>query len=157
MLLYSRPFTVELHRLDFEDFVLIPIAEAAKELTDFDPTCASELNTTGIEWLNINRVLVAGFPSELNEADYENGSLTYQPIILTADLVLKPNEEGIGTVKVCDVEGLKSFDGFSGSPVFAGPRLVGIVLRGSNDTSISQILHFLDVRVFDSIIEHETN
>lgn len=155
MLPYSQPFSVELHREDFEDFVLIPIEESANSISDFDSTCASDLNTTGISWSNVDRCRVAGFPSELNESDYENGFLTYQPVLLTADLISKPNEDGMGTIKVSDAGGLKSFDGFSGSPVFVGSRLVGIVLRGSTDTSKSQFLHFLDVRVFEEIIKHD--
>jgi len=155
MLPFSQPFTVEMQQEDFEDFVLIPIEESAKELVDFDSTCASDLDITGIAWSNINRVIVAGFPTELNEPDYENGSLSYQPVLLTAVIISKPDEDGIGTINVCDVGKLKSLEGFSGSPVYVVSRLVGNVLRGSRDTSISQLLHFLDVRIFEAIINHD--
>jgi hypothetical protein len=55
---------------------------------------------------------------------------------------------------------LNSYDGFSGAPVFqlgnSGSigRLLGIVLRGSQDTSASRRCHFLDIRVVAPLIRH---
>jgi hypothetical protein len=55
---------------------------------------------------------------------------------------------------------LNTYYGFSGSPVFqisdSGNmgRLLGIVLRGSQVTSVSRRCHFLDIRVVPPLIRH---
>lgn len=154
MLPFEQPFTAQLHHEDFEDFVIVPIRESATPIEDFDPSCASPVETTGINWPAVKTVRIAGFPTELNDLNYEIGRIEYQPVLLAAEVLAAPNSDGIGTVKVFDIGTLKSFDGLSGSPVYDGKRLIGIVLRGSQDTAVSQVIHFLDSRVLDGLIEH---
>jgi hypothetical protein len=68
--------------------------------------------------------------------------------------------EGLREIQFGAGGDLNTYDGFSGSPVFqiseSGSigRLLGIVLRGSQDTSASRRCHFLDIRVVTPLIRH---
>jgi len=160
MLPCSTPLTNELHGEDFEDFVVIPISEEKIDYDDYDKNDACIIEDNAMNWDRVGPIYVAGFPSELN--DYEpDDSITYNPLLLGGQLTRYQNENGMGKVTFTNTGGLKSLDGFSGGAVFDRPshsvgiRMLGIVLRGSSDTSISRLVHFLDIRVIIAIIRHE--
>ena len=153
MLSFRQPFTVSLHDEDFEDFIVIPIVQDPDLDKDFNIIDAVVIDNSPIRWSQVSRVMVYGFPTELNEPDYVNGVISYQPVRL--DAMLTGNGVGDGMHEVrCNINSpLTSFDGLSGSPVFADDRIIGVILRGSPETKVSTILHFLDVRAVHSAIQ----
>jgi hypothetical protein len=154
MLPIHQPFTVELHYEDFEDFVVIPIACPCA----IDDCLA--LDQTAIRWSALERVLIVGFPSDRNFVDYDAQQILIQPVGMVGRFTGNSIGEGLREVAFDSAGDLVSFDGFSGAPVFeftqggCPGRLLGIVLRGSQDTSVSRVCHFLDARVALALIRH---
>lgn len=155
-----QPFTAELHREDFEDFVVVPIDSAEIAANDFDVARACVMDESAIQWSAIQRVVVFGFPSDINSVDYCQGLISIQPCGMVGRLTGRSIGEGMREIEFGAVGDLSSYDGLSGSPVFqvaeSGSigRLLGIVLRGSQNTSASRRCHFLDVRVVAPLIRH---
>jgi hypothetical protein len=156
-----QPFAViERHQADFEDFVIAPIDSSVIIENDFDPADACVMDESGIQWNEIQRVGVYGFPSDINSVDYEQGLISVQPFGMVGRLTGVCIGEGMHEIQFGAGGNLNSYDGFSGSPVFQVAdtgsigRLLGIVLRGSQDTSASRRCHFLDVRVVAPLIRH---
>jgi len=158
MLPIRQPFTAELHREDFEDFVVVPIDVAEISGDAFDPADACQMDESAIQWSAIHRVVVFGFPSAINSVDYEQGLISIQPCGMVGRLTGRSIGDGMREIEFGGDGDLSSYDGFSGSPVFQVAdsdsigRLLGIVLRGSQDTSTSRRCHFLDVRVVAPLI-----
>lgn len=166
MLPIRQPFTPEFYcgenyeEVDFEDFVVAPIDSAEIAGSDFDPTDACAMDESAIQWSTIRRVAAFGFPSEINSVDYEQGLISIQPCGMIGCLTGGSIGEGMREIQFGAGGDLNSYDGFSGSPVFqvgdSGSigRLLGIVLRGSQNTSASRRCHFLDVLVIPPLIRH---
>jgi hypothetical protein len=158
MLPIRQPFTAELHREDFEDFVVVPIDSAEIAGGDFDPADACAMDESAIQWSAIQRVAVFGFPSDINHVDYDQGEISSQPCGMIGQLTGGTIGEAMREVQFGAGGHLNSYDGFSGAPVFqvgdSGSigRLLGIVLRGSLDTSVSRQCHFLDIEVVAPMI-----
>lgn len=158
MLEYKEPFTCELHNENFEDFVVITIDEEKCAGYGFDRSDAAVLSSEGIQWSGITEVTVIGFPTERNDFDPEEEAIFYrEPVILRGTLNGQVVDEGFRGIQIANPKGLSSFAGLSGCPVFdsspgSSNRLLGIVLEGSRDTTVSQLCHFLDVRVVPSLI-----
>jgi hypothetical protein len=155
-----QPFTAERHRVDFEDFVVAPIDLAEIAGDDFDPADACVMEESEIQWSAIQRVGVYGFPSDLNFLDYDQGLISVQPFGMVGRLTGVCIGEGMREIQFGEGD-VGSFDGFSGSPVFqvadtgSISRLLGIVLRGSQDTSASTRCHFLDIRIVPPLIRYQ--
>ena len=166
MLPIRQPFTPEFYcgenyeAVDFEDFVIAPIDSTEIAGDDFDPADASIMDESAIQWSAIQRVGVYGFPSDIQTVDYEQGLILVQPCGMIGNLTGQSLSEGLREIQFGAGGDLNTYDGFSGSPVFqisdSGNmgRLLGIVLRGSQDTSASRRCHFLDIRVVPSLIRH---
>jgi hypothetical protein len=166
MLPICQRFTPEFYcaenyeEVDFEDFVVIPINVAEAIGGDFDAADAHVMDGSPIQWSAIQRVVVFGFPTELNSVDQDQGLIFIQPCGMVGHLTGRSMGEGMREIEFKACGDLSSYDGFSGSPVFqvvdSGSigRLLGIVLRGSQKTSDSRRCHFLDVCVITPFIRH---
>lgn len=160
MLPIRQPFTAELHREDFEDFAVVPLDVAEISGHAFDPADACQMEDSAIQWSAIQRVSVFGFPSDINSVDYEQALISTQPCGMVGRLTGHSIGEGMREIEFGSGGDLSSYDGFSGAPVFqigdSGNivRLLGIVLRGSQNTSVSRRCHFLDARVVAPLIRH---
>lgn len=160
MLPIRQPFTPELHREDFEDFVVVPIDAADGVESHLDEVDVCLINESPIHWDAIKNVAVFGFPSDLNSVDYDKASIWVQPCGMMGCLTGESIGDGMREVQLRADGKLKSYDGFSGAPVFqisdsgSVGRLLGIVLRGSQSTCASQLCHFLDIRVVPAMIRH---
>jgi hypothetical protein len=161
-----QPFTPEHYcgenyeEVDFEDFVIVPIDSAQIPGDDFDPADACVMDESAIQWSAIQQVGVYGFPSNINFVDCEQGLISVQPFGMVGRLTGACIGDGMREIRFGAGGNLKSYDGFSGSPVFQVAttgsigRLLGIVLLGSQDTSVSRRCHFLDIRVVPPLIRH---
>ena len=166
MLPIRQPFTPEFYcgenyeAVDFEDFVIAPIDSVEIAGDDFDPADARTIDESAIQWSAIQRVGVYGFPSDLQSVDYEQGLISIQPCGMIGNLTGKSLSEALREIQFGAGGDLNTCDGFSGSPVFQVAekgsigRLLGIVLRGSQNTSASRRCHFLDIRVVAPLIRH---
>jgi hypothetical protein len=166
MLPIHQPFAPEFYcgrnfeTVDFEDFIVAPIDSAGIAGDDFDPADAGVIDESAIQWSAIQRVGVYGFPSDVQSVDYEQGLISIQPCGMTGNLTGQSLSEGLREIQFGPDGDLGSYDGFSGAPVFqlsdSGSigRLLGIILRGSQDTSVSRRCHFLDIRVLPPLIRH---
>ena len=158
MLPIRQPFTAELHREDFEDFVVAPIDSAGVAGDDFDAADGCAMDETAIQWSAIQRVAVFGFPGDINFVDYAQGEISIQPCGMIGCLTCISMGEGMREIQFGEGGDLRTYNDFSGAPVFqvtdsAGTgRLLGIILRGAQNTSASRLCHFLDVRVVAPLI-----
>lgn len=166
MLPIRQSFTPEFYRrenyeeVDFEDFVVAPIDSAEISGDDFNPAVACVMDESAIQWSAIQQVAVFGFPSDINVVEYDRELVSIQPCGMVGLLTSDSIGEGMREIEFEAGGDLSSYDGFSGAPVFqvgdSGSigRLLGIVLRGSQNTSASRRCHFLDVRVIAPLIDH---
>lgn len=131
---------------------------AMARLVDLEKACG--------DWESIRpdaSFFILGFPAEVQEVKYETGELGTLRVMLNGRYAGRSFGESIHSMKVDDTCGLKSFDGFSGSPVFAtvrgesqaaggsvAPIFCGMVLRG---TPQSKTVHFLDRDVILAALE----
>lgn len=157
MLDYGQPYTCDRHGASFEDFVVIPIDQEGSRRAGFNPADAAILNTEGIDWPSVREVAVIGFPTENNDFEPGEAVIYGRPVVLRGVLNGQVADEGLRGVQIADPGGLASFAGVSGCPVFdlspgSPNRLLGIVVQGSRDTSVSRLCHFLDVRVVPDLI-----
>jgi hypothetical protein len=162
MLPIRQPFAPEFYRrkeVDFEDFVVIPIDVESIIDDDFDERDAYLISEGRIEWSAIQQVGVFGFPDEVNLVDYDQQLISIQPCAMIGEITSSSIGDGMREIEFGPGE-LRTYDGFSGSPAFEMResrkigRLLGIVLRGSHDTSLSRRAHFLDVCVVAPLIRH---
>lgn len=106
---------------------------------------------------------ICGVPTDLSEYNPENKTASVQHIaIFGTDLGQTSecgvsNQIGLRTLKCSSTAKLPSFDGLSGSPVFAyypnsvPPTLAGMVILGS---TTSCLITFLDVKIIIRALEH---
>lgn len=91
------------------------------------------------------RLAISGFPDPEQRIDYETLKIRSRRVILSADFVeCDPERRYMGTLRITDTAGVRDFNGFSGSPVFAesvcGFGFAGIALQGSAN---SRLVHFV--------------
>lgn len=102
--------------------------------------------------LEQRKICVAGYPDPVHGIDYEKGVYESSCAIISAIKITK--EDGfMYEIQLPDTP-LKSYNGFSGSPVYnvdtAGKiKIIGMVLRGCAD---SKKLHFLDIRIIRAAV-----
>jgi hypothetical protein len=166
MLPIRQPFTPDFYcgdkyeAVDFEDFVVVPVDMAEITGDGFDTTDACQVDESPIQWSTIKRVGVFGFPSDMNFVNFDEAIISIQPCGMIGHLTDGSIGEGMREVQFGESGELNSYDGFSGAPVFqvtdSGTiqRLLGIALRGSQDTSVSKRGHFLDIRLVAPMIRH---
>mgnify|MGYP006287179327 FL=1 len=144
---------------DFEDFVVAPILDNNIDQSNaglffpYESVSGCHFSVTAT-----NRIVVAGYPDENQEVDYEREQISGQATLaLASDIGLRGADLMYELTLGSDC-GLSSFSGFSGSPVFSHSadstvRVIGVVLRGGAQC---RKLRFLDIRAVVGGIEHHT-
>ncbi len=100
------------------------------------------------------RLVVSGFPTELNEPDYENKILpNYRFIITSTYTQTSATISYLHQLSLLDISNISNFDGFSGAPVFSvksdNYRLAGMILRGTIESGVA---HFIGVSVIYELL-----
>jgi hypothetical protein len=106
------------------------------------------------------RIIVHGFPDELNEVDYETKKLYRVRLSIMASDPQTGYLTGCVRIQLMSDGTIADARGFSGGPVFLvpdtdgtdqAPRLWGIITNGSIE---SKIFNFLSIVVFKNLIDH---
>ena len=134
---------------EFEDFVVIPIDgndlnQTERELfflyRPVNDSCFCSTNT--------NPLIIAGFPDDNQNIDYEKQQIEGQAMILLGKQIETRDNDLTYKLSVKHDAKLSTFSGFSGSPVFScsangNNKIIGMVLRGHPE---NKIFRFLDIR-----------
>lgn len=134
------PNTCEDEDTDHKDFVLLRVA--ADKLDPSEPFGdIYEINfPSGLPVIQSDRILISGFPREINEIDYDTKKIKQQRFLITGTKLGKTDYLGMIKFQYDPQNKIKSFDGLSGAPIFLfSPigdnkyivRLEGILLRES--------------------------
>lgn len=143
------------------DVIVFEIAEALLDRAMLDASTVHDLDSQPATPppLAQYRIIVHGFPDELNEVDYQAQTLYRQQLSIFASDPQTSGLTGCVKIQLASDGNITNARGFSGGPVFlvpdtAGtdqaPRLWGIVTNGSIE---SRIFNFLNIVVFKNLID----
>ena len=143
-----------------EDFVIIEIPESEIEEDQFEPSSVYDLSRDAFYVSSSTdlKLIVAGFPTELNESNYEDMVLHQQRVLISANYIEPSFEFGLETFEFDTSGKLSSFDGLSGGPVFEVSnhgqqgvmgRLAGMIVMAT----ISKTAHYIDIALITGFID----
>ena len=138
---------------DFVDLAVIEIDMAKITNAELGQASLIDLALASGDWLSRSEVaefIVLGYPEEHSFVDYDCETLSNGRVMLRAIYIRQSVLPYLHEIEVLNTDLLSTFNGFSGSPVFAWVQhdasrpeiiLCGMVIRG---TATSSRIHFLD-------------
>ena len=143
---------------DHKDIMVFEIAEHLLD-KDFDSSTVYDLDNPTSNLPKRCKLIIHGFPSELNGVDYDKRHFDFRRFSYSAEYYGKMPFYFVHEMKFnCDCP-LSSIDGMSGGPVFwifnlsptqAMGGLAGIMLRGTVESKVG---YFLDIRIAKELIK----
>jgi len=137
---------------DYADFAIIEIEQKELDHETSDATVIDCAKASG-EWREhsqSSQFFVLGYPSDHSFVDYGREVVAHGRMALTGKYVVPSEPCYLNELKIDDSNGLNTFSGFSGGPVFSWTEaepgrgeivLCGMVVRG---TPASMRMHFVD-------------
>lgn len=127
------------------DISILKLSDLAIDNDNFEKNTFTNLNNQIREYTNFDKILVCGFPSEINWIDYDIGKIRNQRLMVTAALIGNSISDGCYEIEFDETPTLQSLDGLSGSPVFGlrfiqsenayYTQLLGVLIRATRASS----------------------
>jgi hypothetical protein len=142
---------------DYTDLAIFEVAETDENQLWMGRVPAPELaGGPRFRFEEGDQLVISGYPNDKRVVDYDRRKIPQQRYRITGRYLPESYAEHLHVMKLDTIADLKSFDGFSGSPVFIirGTRMVfaGLAIRGAQDTSKSDLVHFIDTGVIQTAL-----